>query len=50
MVSYISISVKPNEEAYNISLCFSLRSQEDAITFADHVGYPCLLRPSYVLR
>ncbi|KAG7501491.1 carbamoyl-phosphate synthase [ammonia], mitochondrial [Solea senegalensis] len=27
----------------------ALSSLEDAFTFADQVGYPCLLRPSYVL-
>ncbi|XP_068428225.1 carbamoyl-phosphate synthase [ammonia], mitochondrial [Clinocottus analis] len=27
----------------------ALSSLEDAITFANQVGYPCLLRPSYVL-
>uniref|UniRef100_A0A8C3B294 Carbamoyl phosphate synthase arginine-specific large chain n=1 Tax=Cyclopterus lumpus TaxID=8103 RepID=A0A8C3B294_CYCLU len=27
----------------------ALSSLEEAITFANHVGYPCLLRPSYVL-
>lgn len=32
------------------SLHFPLPSQEDAFTFANEVGYPCLLRPSYVLR
>ena len=26
-----------------------LTSTEDALTFADEVGYPCLVRPSYVL-
>lgn len=30
--------------------CVFLSSQEDAFTFANQVGYPCLLRPSYVLR
>uniref|UniRef100_A0A671WA97 carbamoyl-phosphate synthase (ammonia) n=1 Tax=Sparus aurata TaxID=8175 RepID=A0A671WA97_SPAAU len=28
----------------------ALSSLEDAFTFANEVGYPCLLRPSYVLR
>ncbi|XP_031714598.1 carbamoyl-phosphate synthase [ammonia], mitochondrial [Anarrhichthys ocellatus] len=27
----------------------AVSSLEDAINFANHVGYPCLLRPSYVL-
>ena len=26
-----------------------LLSQEDALKFADRVGYPCLLRPSFIL-
>merc|ERR1719198_2508732 len=26
-----------------------LKSQEEAIAFCDRVGYPCLVRPSYVL-
>ena len=30
------------------SICFLI--QNDALDFAANVGYPCLLRPSYVLR
>ena len=31
-------------------LLLLLLFQDDALNFAATVGYPCLLRPSYVLR
>ncbi|MED6236879.1 Gly-Xaa carboxypeptidase, partial [Ataeniobius toweri] len=35
-----------NTFIYLLHVCFL---QEDAFAFANQVGYPCLLRPSYVL-
>ena len=42
------ISIKYSRVFYNFS--FSIFFKEDALNFAATVGYPCLLRPSYVLR
>lgn len=39
---------RPNFNMHLLYTCVS--AQEDAFAFADLVGYPCLLRPSYVLR
>lgn len=32
-----------------VSLLFKCKSQDEALDFASSVGYPCLLRPSYIL-
>ena len=42
------ISIKYSRVFNNFSL--SIFFKEDALNFAATVGYPCLLRPSYVLR
>lgn len=38
------------QSTFSKSVLFFSPSQEDAFAFANQVGYPCLLRPSYVLR
>ena len=39
-----------NEQLLLMLLMFLTLFQNDALDFAAGVGYPCLLRPSYVLR